>query len=115
MFFFFIGRQTRRTTRKGPYERTNKNLKTVKRKSAIKPIRADVDKIMAQKSMVFTYVPTIIGPGKISIGNQIYCYHFKSLGINFWRCDNDPSCMAKVITKANNAWILDGSHNHELI
>lgn len=76
-----------------------------------KPLRADVDKVMQQESFTFNYLPTILGPGKVSVNDREYAYHFKSQQVKFYRCEK-PNCPAKVITKLNQAWIFNGDHNH---
>lgn len=75
------------------------------------PLRADIDKVMRSPSIAFSYVPTKLGPGRVSVNGAEYIYHFKSNSVNFWRCA-EPTCEAKVITKGRSAWNLNTDHNH---
>lgn len=83
-----------------------------KQSARSKPIRADVDKIINNSEPTrFEYLPTRVGAGKISLGDQVYDYHFKSQRISFWKC-TESDCPAKVITRARDAWTLNDEHNH---
>lgn len=84
----------------------------IKKRMQKQPLRANIATIMETPSFTYQYVPTVIGPGKIIVANHMYEYHFKSKGVTFWHCANAPACNAEIITKGNEAWVLEDKHSH---
>lgn len=96
--------------------KSTKQLKTMRPKTnkvvRRKPLRANIATIMETSSTTYQYIPTVVGPGKVTFDKNVYEYHFKSLGVTFWKCEHVSTCNAEIITKGNQAWVMEADHNH---
>lgn len=107
IFGFFAG-----TSAKRPMKHLQKTKPKSKRMPRKQPLSANIPRIMETPSITYQYIPTVVGPGKVTINNVVYEYHFKSQGVTFWQCEKAPACNAEIITKGNRAWIMDAEHTH---
>lgn len=93
-----------------------KSLKKMAQKSKRmprkQPLSANVPRIMKTTPMTYQYITTVVGPGKVTINDCVYEYHFKAQGVTFWQCHKAPACKAEIITKGNQAWIMEAEHSH---
>lgn len=104
--------QSSSSAKQQQHQETARKPKRIQTRVTPQPLRADVDNVMKKSPILFKYLPTKLGPGKVSVDGVEYLYHFKSNGVNFWRCEK-RTCTAKVITKNSYAWMLNETHEHQ--
>ncbi|XP_059611343.1 modifier of mdg4-like isoform X3 [Phlebotomus argentipes] len=94
-----------------PKRRSKRTNVTAKKSSA----KVDVAKILEGPSYPMELVSAKFGGMKVAFEGHHFAFHFSRRPTCNWRClfFNQTDCAAKIITKDNRVYVLNGEHNHD--